>query len=108
MKAIAKLNSKDRKAAYKAIHPYTVGYRNEVPVTDMIEALQQVGLVALQEDGTPWGGVLCGAEGRAALRLAFDGAEDDRGIYPMIENAMFVLTWYKLQSGRFETVAYIS
>ena len=61
----------------------------------------------LQEDGTPWQGMILGREGRASFNLAIDGTENDFGFYTAIENAL-VMSWYKMQSGRWEVVAYIS
>ena len=102
-----RLDAKERKAATNAIHPLTTSYHNGVPFGETIETLKGLGLIVLQEDNTPWSGFVCGREGRAALGLAFDGTEDESGRYEPMNNAL-VFTWCKLDSGRYEFVAYIS
>jgi hypothetical protein len=69
-------------------------YHRAIPVSAMFEACRPIGEV-VQEDGTPWSGFLCGHQGRASL--AIDGSK-----------SMLVFTWYRMPSGNFEVVAYVS
>jgi hypothetical protein len=100
-----RLSTKDRKTAYQAIDRFNA-YHEWIPIGPMVDALKRVGLVVVQEDKTEWSGFCCGREGRASLPLA--KADSKTGeFYEPLMNAL-CLTWYKMQSGRYEVVAYIS
>ena len=51
------------------------------------------------EDGTDFEGVFCGRQGRADIHIAVEG----KVVFNMLH-----LTWYKMASGRYEIVAYVS
>ena len=73
--------------------------------------LKPYNLLLLQEDNTPWDGFITGAEGRATFTLGYlDTAYEQNGLtaYKPIENAALIMTWYKMQSGKYEIVTYIS
>jgi len=101
---MARINAKIRRALNVAIEPYSstnVKKFTAVPVGDIDEALSQAGFMLIQEDGTPWSGLLLGDDGHCAIELAT--AELDR-----IENSMLSLSWHRFDSGNYEVVAYIS
>lgn len=81
-------------------HKMSVGYHSQIPLGKMFDAMKSAGLVAVQEDGTPWSGLLCGAEGRAVVPLA------DGDLNPT--RYTFTLSWYKMPSGRYEVTPYVS
>lgn len=64
-------------------------------------------LVLLDDDDTPWQGILTGAQGRAAWLVAFDAPHVQNGTYPST-NTFFHLQWHKLPSGKFEINGYFS
>jgi hypothetical protein len=71
-------------------------YHGAIPLDAMFDACRAAGLNPVQEDGTPWAGVLCGREGRATIALA-----DSR--------KCLQLSWHKMEvTGRYEVTAYIS
>ena len=75
-------------------------YFKEIPLDEIFEALEKIGLIAVQEDGTRWSGFLTGASGQAHIRLAFEGK--------LVDNSLLALSWYKTDKGHWEVVAYLS
>ena len=90
-----------------ALPNYHVG----IPL-DIIEGiLKKYNLLLLMEDNTPWDGFITGAEGQATFTLGYlDTAYEQNGLtaYTPIENAALIMTWYKMESGKYEIVTYIS
>lgn len=84
-----------RKAANKALKPLN-GYFDEIPLDAIFYAVKDTIGQVIQEDGRPWEGFLCGEEGSAYFDI-----EDFR--YGKLR-----LNWYKMPSGRYEIVTYIS
>jgi hypothetical protein len=74
-------------------------YERHVPLGRVREALNALGFELLDEEGAPWSGLLCGDEGRATFDLSYLGTPVPR---------VLVLSWYRMPSGNFETVAYVS
>jgi hypothetical protein len=73
-------------------------YHDCIPTTLLFGILRTNGFEPVQEDGTPWAGIFCGHEGRAVIDLAWAGEVIRR----------LVFTWFKMESGRFEIVGYVS
>jgi hypothetical protein len=86
-------------------------YHQGIPL-DLIEnILEKYGLLPLQEDNTAYEGIFTGEEGRAQLAIGFiNTAHDENGIsaYTPIDNSMLIMTWYKMGSGKYEIVSYLS
>jgi len=82
-------------------------YFKEVPLQELFNILDHYGIVPLQEDNTEWSGILTGREGRAFLRLAPKDTKEDK-TYTRYTNAGMLITWYKIGSGKYEIVCYIS
>ena len=70
-------------------------YHNEIPLDQIFEILRRNGLEPIDEDGTPWSGILCGADASTTIR---------------IRNYRFSLRldWFRMQSGRYEITVYLS
>jgi len=86
-------------------------YHVGIPLEIIENILKKYNLLLLQEDNTPWSGFITGAEGQATFTLGyFDTAYEQNGLtaYTPIENAALVMTWYKMQGGKYEIVTYIS
>jgi len=79
-------------------------YYHEIPLDDIFEILEENDVMPLQEDDTLWSGLLLGADGRTTIRLALKNGAG----YRKIKNSMLVLTWHKMDSGRWEVVTYLS
>jgi len=82
--------------------------RRDIPLGMINDVLKKHGYLLVQEDGTPWSGFLTGREGRTNIEIGVGGTSDEFGIHEVVSNAMLVLTWFKMQSGSWETVAYVS
>lgn len=92
-------------------------HHDAIPLDTIFNAIMSEGLVPLQEDGTEWAGILCGAEGQMLLplgdlietfgdgTLVTDGGEPH--VFKETKHALS-LSWYKMPSGRYETVQYVS
>lgn len=68
-------------------------YWSFVPLSQIFNAVRPFA-EPIQEDGTPWEGIVAGREGRASIEL--------EGAKPMLH-----IQWYKMESGKFEVNAYI-
>ncbi|MGW8177565.1 MAG: hypothetical protein ACWGQW_02050 [bacterium] len=96
MKAIP---AKIRKSMNTKLHGMG-NYHNGIPLGQAFEILKEGGYFPLQEDGTPWEGIICGVEGQEYLPLM-----DDDG---KVAKSVFVFSWYKMPSGRYEFISYVS
>lgn len=87
------------------------GYQRSIPLDAIADLLRQYGLVLLQEDGTEYSGILTGRDGTALIRIGWlDSAYDQHTIqaYEPIPNSALSLSWHKMETGTWETVAYLS
>ena len=77
-------------------------YHKSIPLSDIFDILKSNGVMPVQEDGSEWSGLLSGREGKAHIDLKAMGenAQDFKSV--------LVLTWHKMESGRYEVVAYLS
>jgi hypothetical protein len=75
-------------------------YFDEVPLGELFDACKKFDVIPIQEDGMEWSGMLVGREGEAHIDLAYEGK--------VVKNAMLNITWYKMASGRYEVVGYVS
>jgi len=82
--------------------------QNEIPLSDIDDALRSEGCLLIQEDGTPWSGFLTGREGRTTIEVASINSKNNQNMYVPFVNTMLVLYWHKMDSGRYETIAYLS
>lgn len=109
------VSPQERKALSKVIEPFSTStatkskHFEKIPLSAMIEAMEKEGFMAIQEDGTKWSGFLAGREGNAVIPLA---KKDDKDKYnpdllKEVKNAALNLSWYKMESGKYEITAYI-
>ena len=107
-----KIETQTRKKINDALYDICKGIRQRIPLGDIFTALRKAGVVPVQEDGREWEGMLCGAKGQARIDVApvktavrkQDGLE-----FEPFDNALLCLSWYRMEeSGRYETVAYLS
>lgn len=92
--------AKVRKAINKALYPLTAIYHAEIPLDEIFGILKSHGLIVVQEDGTPWEGILCGNDASGVFDLTGDGQP--------VENGQLVMQWYRMSSGRWEVNCYVS
>lgn len=71
------------------------------PIENLKETLEGVGYYLSNEDGSPFEAIFTGERGRSELNIA------DAKTSSVIEDRI-IFTWYKMQSGRYEVVAYLT
>jgi hypothetical protein len=82
-------------------------YFGSIPLSGIFDILHSEGLVLLQEDNTEWAGFLCGDSSMDTFGLGFSDTKNGEGMYAPAYNRL-AMSWYKMVSGRYEIVAYIS
>jgi len=122
------LDPKTRKTINTGIHniispEYKTMYFEQIPLQDIVDVLKNYNIIILQEDNTPWSGMLLGDEASGIFPLAYKtpiepsvflGTEDESEVdesnkqYEPIKNAELYLYWYKMESGRYEINSYIT
>jgi hypothetical protein len=71
-------------------------YHNAIPLNVIFDVCRAQSFEPVQEDGTPWAGLLCGREGRADIELTNT-------------RKWLHLQWFKMEhTGRYEINAYIA
>ena len=85
-------------------------YFDKIPLQPLFDILEKHGLIVLQQDQTKWDGFLLGGT-KKTERVQFDlgvkALKDVGGTYPVITNAELQLSYYKMESGKYEVIAYI-
>ncbi len=87
-------------------------YFAHIPLSDIFDILNKYNVVALQEDDTEWSGFLLGGVKKTEqvyFNLAFKDSKNEDGRYTnKIRNAALSLSYFKMGSGRYEVLSYIS
>ena len=87
-------------------------YYDEIPLDNIFNILEENGVVPLQEDNTKWAGILVGAEGNTKMNLASKDVVSEvvgnENLYIPYANTMLILTWYKVDNGKYEICNYVS
>ena len=76
-------------------------YFNEIPLADIMGAIENHGYLVVDEEHKRWSGFLCGREGQAM----FDILSRETG---KLDNSSLRLSWYTMASGRYEVLAYVA
>lgn len=74
-------------------------YHRNIPISAALAAAKAHGLHGVDDDGSPWEGMLTGRDGRAVIDLA-----DAAG---KVVNGM-AIQWHKMESGKYEFNAYLT
>lgn len=75
-------------------------------ICDAIKLVQEqgllpLGMMLLNEDGTPFEAIFCGEKGRCTIHFGAEGQ--------MVENSVLVMDWYKLSTnGKYDINMYFS
>lgn len=89
-----------RNKANKALHKISSHnkdtYYSAIPLDRIYDAVEDVGYHIPEEEKTC---ILCGREGKASWPLYYLGRPANR---------VLALTWYRMSSGRFEIITYVS
>lgn len=73
-------------------------YNDDIPLDTIFAIVARYGGTVVDEAGDPWSGFLCGVQGQATMAVN----------HPDHKNIFLTVTWYKMESGRYETVVYVS
>lgn len=104
----APLKSKINKSLRRVLAPT---YFKSIPLDDIFEVLYEFGIIPLMEDNTHWDGFLLGRDSNTIFTLAYKSTEQEKDGYKFYEpviNAGLSLSWYKMESGKYEVLGYIS
>jgi len=86
-------------------------YFNAIPLDKIFGVLNKEGIVALQEDQTEWSGLLLGGSKETQLvtfHLGWKETKDENKRYQVIPNIALHLSYFKMPSGKYEVIAYVS
>jgi len=109
--SMTRLNAPEKKKINTQLRKSIQTYHPEIPLDEIEAILKQFGLLLLQEDYTPWSGMLIGADSQTTFELGYlESAYEKDGMtfYEPIENAGLLLSWYKMGSGKYEIVTYVA
>ena len=82
----------------KELHAIGLEYYKEIPLQYIFDLFIDEGITPIQEDKTPWSGMLVGKEGRDFIELMYNGE---------VLKRVLNISWYKMPSGNYEIVAYV-
>jgi hypothetical protein len=108
-----KLSSSERNKANKEIQKVLKKtYFSSIPLNEIEKALNKFGLTMIAEDYKGWSGFLTGGVDKTE-QVYFDlGWMDEKGLidntFKVVPNAMLAMTYYKMPSGKYEVIAYIT
>lgn len=95
-----------RKRINRKIYEQTNSLSNEIQLTTIDKILREDGFLLVNEDGTPWSGLLLGESSQCNIEVgSLSKVENEMH---KIEENMVVLSWYRHTTGRIETTAYLS
>jgi len=104
-----RITEKVKSRANAALAPFLSGSpMREIPLGDMFATLKNLGIVVVQEDNTPWSGIIS-APTEQDTRMTFDLSWQDevKGLVP-ISNSQLVLSIYKFATGTYEVTGYVA
>jgi hypothetical protein len=86
------------------LQPYagTIYFAN-IPLTELLDICRNYEVYPIQEDGTLWEGFLAGRKGAANISLAIQ-----HGTEMVVAKNVLAINYYKMESGNWEVIAYIS
>ena len=105
-----KITASNFKAINRTLHEIGLTYHDAIPLDTIFGAIKGQGLVPLQEDNTEWDGFMCGADGRCYIPVGDALSKTEKNgldMYEPYRKRALALSWHKMESGRYEIVAYI-
>ncbi len=83
-------------------------YYDEIPIKEIMRVLLKFNLEVLDDCGSIFSGFLTGSKGRTTFYIAPKGSGDGEGLDASYEDTVLSLSWYRMQSGRYEIVCYLT
>jgi hypothetical protein len=71
-------------------------YHNEIPLSDIFGLIKSQGGIPVMEDGQEWQGFLCGKSSNATIQI--NGLNKIKFVH---------ISWYMMESGRYEITSYL-
>ena len=105
-----KITASNFKAINRTLYKLGAVYHDGIPMDAIFNAIKGQGLVPLQEDNTEWDGFLCGTDGRCYIPVGDALTKTKKNgldMYEPFKNRALALSWHKMESSRYEIVAYI-
>jgi hypothetical protein len=99
----AKLKHKINVRIHAALKPT---YFDTIQLATCINILEEFGFTIIQEDYTRWDGFICGREGQEYFTIAMNDLSEY--CCKVVKNAQLALSWYKMESGRYEVIGYVA
>ena len=91
---------KEKNKINRALEPVLAPiYFTQIPLEAIFDTIKKHGYVVVDEAGEPWTGFICGREGRATFDIV-----SQNGI---ASKYALQLSWYKMESGRYEVTSYV-
>ena len=106
----AAVKNKINKGLQKVLKPT---YFKAIPLDEMFKVLEKNGVVPLQEDNTYWSGLLIGGSDKTQMvNFNLGWANEFEKVHGMkmykaVPNAVLTMTYYKMQSGKYEVIGYV-
>ncbi len=103
------LHASKKRLLNKLLQDLTSGvYFPRVPMDKIQRVLKRVGVTPVTKGDEVWDGEMYwGSRGKVTVDLS--QGQNEHGSYIIINNALFVMTWYKMpETGNYEIVAYVS
>ncbi len=94
------MNNKTKSKINTLLFEINSVYHDSIPLSEINTILIDNRAWLVQEDGTPWFGLLLGKSNTVHIDIA-----NEKGVF---DNTMLVLSWYKMNSGQYEITAYVS
>lgn len=93
-------------------------YFASIPISDIFNILKKYGVIAVQKDGTEWEGFLMGGINKTEqvyFNVADMNVKEDAGIFKTVYrytniflNTQLALSYYKMPSGKYEIITYLT
>jgi hypothetical protein len=93
------LDNKTKNMLNHFLHELGKKYHDGIPLQEIRFMLNLNNIKILDEDGAEWYGMILGEQGHATWQLGQNGAATNKYLF---------MSWYKMPSGRYEIVAYVS
>jgi hypothetical protein len=94
-------------------------YHTGIPIEKINSILIKYDCKLINEDGTDFEAIFSGNQGRAEIELAYNNADTSGSVVKQlmsqvqedcqyVKGSCLILSWYRMESGRYEIVVYIS
>lgn len=80
----------------KGLNKISQVYHNEIPLSEIFSLIKSQGGLPVMEDGQEWQGFLCGKSSKATIQI--NGLNKIKFVY---------ISWYQMESGRYEITSYL-